>query len=565
MNLKQGTQLQGGRYRIEKVLGQGGFGITYLAEQKAPCRKVAIKEFYMADFCERNDDTSHVTLGTSGSREMVKRYLDKFLKEAQNISELEHRNIVSIIDVFEENGTAYYVMKYCSGGSLADRLKDGPMKEADAMYYIRQVADALDFIHSRNIMHLDVKPANILINEQGEAVLIDFGISKHYGRDDRATTSTPVGISHGYAPLEQYSKSGVSTFSAATDIYSLGATLYKLLTGVTPPEASEVNDSGLPALPSGLSSSVCSAIRAAMQPRRVDRPQSIKEFLALLAVSRSVTPLSVDAETKITVEEATVIESPVAEPLHVEPQPVALTAEKDANVKWIDFAQFCDYNGHSLKRMKAVSYMKPAAYVVWSITLLFLTIYAICEMDGGSKCYKPLWDEIGVVKYYRWEEPRWDYNEDTGKMEILYSWFWYNCDEPGPVTWVFIGLSVLLLPVLIPIVKGERLSTLNLIDIQDTPLPLKMIRNNKGLLGFSLWNKKKSRTLLGMKYDNISRINEDTFVCTRNGLSGVYNAAKRKMVVPVKCESIEVKNNRIHATRDGVLTVYTDRGYRVVE
>ena len=80
MNLKQGTQLQGGRYRIEKVLGQGGFGITYLAEQKAPCRKVAIKEFYMADFCERNDDTSHVTLGTSGSREMVKRYLDKFLK-----------------------------------------------------------------------------------------------------------------------------------------------------------------------------------------------------------------------------------------------------------------------------------------------------------------------------------------------------------------------------------------------------------------------------------------------------------------------------------------------------
>lgn len=559
MNLKQGTLLQGGRYRIDKVLGQGGFGITYLAEQKAPCRKVAIKEFYMADFCERNDDTSHVTLGTSSSREMVKRYLDKFLKEAQNISELEHRNIVSIIDVFEENGTAYYVMKYCSGGSLADRLKDGPMKEADAMYYIRQVADALDFIHSRNIMHLDVKPANILINEQGEAVLIDFGISKHYGRDDRATTSTPVGISHGYAPLEQYSKSGVSTFSAATDIYSLGATLYKLLTGVTPPEASEVNDSGLPALPSGLSSCVCSAIRAAMQPRRVDRPQSIKEFLALLDVSGSVTPLSADAETKITAEEATVIESPVPEPLHVEPQSVALTAEKDANVKWIDFAQFCDYNGYSLKRMKAISYLKKVTYVVWSITLLFLTIYVICEMNG-SKYPLPLWDKIDVVDYYKLEtRVHYIYGGED------YSEIRYICDAPGLVTYVFIGLSFFLLSVLIPIIKSERISTLNLIDIQDTPLPLKMTRSKKGLLGLSLWGKKRTKMLLGMKYDKISRINDDTFVCTRNGLSGVYNAAKRKMVVPVKCESIEVKNNRIHATCGGVVTVYTDHGYRVVE
>ena len=520
MNLKQGTQLQGGRYRIEKVLGQGGFAITYLAEQKAPCRKVAIKEFYMADFCERNDDTSYVTLGTSGSREMVKRYLDKFLKEAQNISELEHRNIVSIIDVFEENGTAYYVMKYCSGGSLADRLKDGPMKETDAMYYIRQVADALDFIHSRNIMHLDVKPANILINEQGEAVLIDFGISKHYGRDDRATTSTPVGISHGYAPLEQYSKSGVSTFSAATDIYSLGATLYKLLTGVTPPEASEVNDSGLPALPSGLSSSVCSAIRAAMQPRRVDRPQSIKEFLALLAVSGSVTPLSADAETKITAEEATVIESPVVEPLYVEPQSVALTAEKDANVKWIDFAQFCDYNGYSLKKMKFYSMVKKLAIVSWCGVLL-------AYISGVLLHPGHFWTIATIVAFF-----------------------------------FFLVLAVICS---ILGIFNRYFDSTSLSDIQDSSSMFKLIRNKERFIGLSLWNKNKSKMLLGMKYDSISRINDDTFICTRNGLSGVYNATKRKMVVPVKCENIEVKDNRIHATCDGVLTVYTDRGYRVVE
>ena len=531
MNLKQGTQLQGGRYRIDKVLGKGGFGITYLAEQKAPCRKVAIKEFYMADFCERNDDTSHVTLGTSGSREMVKRYLDKFLKEAQNISELEHRNIVSIIDVFEENGTAYYVMKYCSGGSLADRLKDGPMKEADAMYYIRQVADALDFIHSRNIMHLDVKPANILINEQGEAVLIDFGISKHYGRDDRATTSTPVGISHGYAPLEQYSKSGVSTFSSATDIYSLGATLYKLLTGVTPPEASEVNDSGLPALPSGLSSSVCSAIRAAMQPRRADRPQSIKEFLALLAVSDPATPASVDAETKLTVEEATIIESPVAEPLHVEPQPVALTAEKDANVKWIDITQFCDYNGHSSKRMVFVYYFRKFILTAWCMVFLmaFLSVY-IENCLVRSNVIDDVVDSVGNI-----------FAGISVSSTLIYFLFFFSRYRRFCLNIVFITA------------------------IQDISSEFKMTRNKHGLLGLSLWNKNMSKMLLGMKYDNISRINEDTCICTRNRLSGVYNATKRKMVVPVKCESIEVKNNRIHATCDGVVTVYTDHGYRVVE
>ena len=549
MNLKQGTQLQGGRYRIDKVLGKGGFGITYLAEQKAPCRKVAIKEFYMADFCERNDDTSHVTLGTSGSREMVKRYLDKFLKEAQNISELEHRNIVSIIDVFEENGTAYYVMKYCSGGSLADRLKDGPMKETDAMSYIRQVADALDFIHSRNIMHLDVKPANILINEQGEAVLIDFGISKHYGRDDRATTSTPVGISHGYAPLEQYSKSGVSTFSAATDIYSLGAILYKLLTGVTPPEASEVNDSGLPALPSGLSSSVCSAIRAAMQPRRVDRPQSIKEFLALLAVSGSVTSVSSDAETVVAIDEGTLIGTPVVEPSSDEPQHAIPTTDKDEKVKWMDFEEFCDSNNQPLKLMRAIyqkGFSKDVAYTVLGITVAFTFWWGFDYNVVFYSHLEPLSSICGVTLSY--------YNGNVYIIDYM----------PGPLLWFFFILSFVYLLILIYRYYWG-LNVNGMVDIEDTPDIYKIIRQSNGCCGLSSWEGKKSRSLLEMKYDKISRINDDTFVCTCNGLSGVYNATKRKMVVPVKCENIEVKDNRIHATCDGVVTVYTDHGYRVVE
>lgn len=282
MNLKQGCELSGGRYRILDVIGQGGFGITYLGEQTSLGRKVAIKEFFMRDFCERDATTLYVTLGTSGSRESVERFRQKFIKEATCIAALEHKGIVSVIDVFEENGTAYYVMKYYEGDSLADKVKNGALPEETALRYIREVAEALDYLHGLRIMHLDIKPANILVDSSDSAVLIDFGLSKQYDEEGLQTSSTPVGLSVGYAPLEQSRKGGVGTFSPATDIYSLGATLYKLVTGETPPEASDVNDEGLPVLPDELSLSVRYAIESAMQPRRKDRPQSVAEFLSIL-------------------------------------------------------------------------------------------------------------------------------------------------------------------------------------------------------------------------------------------------------------------------------------------
>ena len=282
MNLKTGHLLKHGEYRVEKVLAQGGFGITYLCEQTGLLRKVAIKEFFMKELCKRESDTSHVSIPSIGSRDMVERFRQKFIKEARALAALNHKHIIRIIDVFEENNTAYYVMEYVGGGSLADKVKNGALPEAVALRYIRQVAGALDFVHGKRMMHLDVKPANILLNENDEAILIDFGLAKQYDSAGSQTSTTPVGISHGYAPLEQYKQGGVGTFSPATDIYSLGATLYKLLTGVTPPEAGDVNDEGLPALPQHISAPVRAAIEAAMQPRRKDRPKSISEFLSLL-------------------------------------------------------------------------------------------------------------------------------------------------------------------------------------------------------------------------------------------------------------------------------------------
>ena len=282
MQLTKGTELQGGKYRILEIVGQGGFGITYLAEQTSLGRKVAIKEFFMKELCNRDADTSYVTVPSIGSRELVERFRQKFLKEARSIASLEHKNIVPIIDVFEENGTAYYVMKNIAGGSLADKVKSGALPESDAVRYIRQVASALEFVHSKRMMHLDVKPANILLDDTDSAVLIDFGLSKQYDDAGTQTSTTPVGISHGYAPIEQYRRGGVSSFSPATDIYSLGATLYKLVTGVTPPEASDVGNEGLPVLPSDISLAVRGAIEAAMQFRVKDRPQSIEAFLEMI-------------------------------------------------------------------------------------------------------------------------------------------------------------------------------------------------------------------------------------------------------------------------------------------
>lgn len=293
-HLSTNSYLQNGKYKIERVLGQGGFGITYLAYQPLLDRKVCIKEFFYKDYCERNEATSHVTLGTQSAQEMVQRFMNKFIKEAQTISRQKHPNIIDIYDIFTENNTAYYVMEYIEGESLSDMIKrNGALSEDAALNFIRQAANALSYIHAKSINHLDIKPANMMVRRSDNSlVLIDFGLSKQYGSTGGQTSSTPVGISEGYAPLEQYQAGGVSTFTPQTDIYSLGATLFCLITGTVPPSASEVLNNGIPALPSHISASTKNAIHKAMQFRKNDRPQSVKAFLSLFDGNSSATTAS---------------------------------------------------------------------------------------------------------------------------------------------------------------------------------------------------------------------------------------------------------------------------------
>lgn len=303
--LKTNAVLQNGKYRIEGVLGQGGFGITYLASQVALNRKVTIKEFFMKELCNRDEQTSQVSVPSMGSVDTVARFRAKFVKEAQTIAALNNPHIIHIHDIFEENGTAYYVMDYLSGGSLSDLVqRDGVLAEATALGYIRQVADALSYIHARNINHLDIKPSNVLIDGNGNAVVIDFGLSKRYDETGSQTSTTPVGISHGFAPLEQYQPGGVSTFSPTTDIYSLGATLYKLLSGQTPPNATALLEADLDLSRLSASPSTKAAIAAAMQPKRKGRPQTVEAFIAMLdekVAPSVVVPMQPTVDEEVTV------------------------------------------------------------------------------------------------------------------------------------------------------------------------------------------------------------------------------------------------------------------------
>lgn len=275
--LQPGTPLQGGKYVIKQVLGQGGFGITYLAEQVSLGREVAIKEFFMKDGCLRDDTSLHVTVPSTGSAAQVEQYRNKFLKEARTLAGLEHPHIVRVIDVFEENGTVYYSMSYLPNGSLKSRVKSsGKLSEGEALRYVGQVANALKYMHDRNLCHYDVKPDNILLDVNDNAVLIDFGISKNYDAQGKETSTTPIGLSEGFAPIEQYQ--GINDFSPASDVYALGATLYYLLEGQRPPTAIDRVGGKKLDYPVKVSSQARNLIEQAMAISASARPATVNLF-----------------------------------------------------------------------------------------------------------------------------------------------------------------------------------------------------------------------------------------------------------------------------------------------
>ena len=292
-HLQPNTTLQGWKYRIERVLGQGGFGITYLAIQTSLNRQVAIKELFLGGSGQaiNGRNGNNVIVTNPANQSCFDQQKGKFRKEVLRLANLNHPNLVKVHEFFEENGTAYYVMEYIDGESLRTKLnREGKLSENLVLNYMQQLLPALDAAHKQNVWHLDIKPENIMVDRHGHAYLIDFGASKHVEPSSTLTTSLALAYTPGYCPPElldlsnetpEYYLQAIKDIGPWTDIYALGATMYNLLTDTIPPSKRRLEKEGSSAFifPNNISSSTQDLIIWMMKTDKEKRPQSVQNVL----------------------------------------------------------------------------------------------------------------------------------------------------------------------------------------------------------------------------------------------------------------------------------------------
>jgi TPR repeat protein len=277
-------------YEIRDILGQGGFGITYLAYDRNLAHEVAVKEYLPVDLAARAVDGSAMPI----SHDHVERYrwgLERFIEEARTIGQFKHPNIVRVRNVFEANNTAYMVMDYELGETLQDILSRRKiLDEPDISTVLNPIVDGMKLVHAHGFIHRDIKPANIFIRVDGDPVLLDFGSARQALEQSRANLTSL--FSKGYAPIEQYNTQEEQ--GPWTDIYALGATMYRAIAGVPPADAidrsSAISIAGHDTYVSAVevgkdrySTALLEAIDYAMRFRRQDRPQSITEWQQVLS------------------------------------------------------------------------------------------------------------------------------------------------------------------------------------------------------------------------------------------------------------------------------------------
>ena len=269
-------------YEVVRVLGSGGFGITYLAFDDNLDKAVAIKEYLPSDLAIRQAST--VIPRSSSDENDFEWGLDRFLDEAKTLARFKHNNIIQVHRFFRAHGTAYIVMEYAEGATLNKRLvTHGAYAEAELKDMLLPIIDGLKKVHAADYLHRDIKPGNIIIRDDGTPVLIDFGAARQaIGAKSRSVTSI---ISPGYAPIEQYAAKGNQ--GPWTDIYALGAVAYKCITGNTPIDAAErvLEDALKPladTMPPGYSDEFLGAIDAALQVNVKDRPKTLRSWKAML-------------------------------------------------------------------------------------------------------------------------------------------------------------------------------------------------------------------------------------------------------------------------------------------
>lgn len=282
--LNNGMTLQMGKYRIEKALASGGFGNTYEITNTTFDDRFALKEFFMKEIALRDYDGTTVSVPITENKNLFDVHKEKFKREAKFLRRLRNKHIVQVHDMFEENDTAYYVMDFIEGESLAAYLKrrQAPLFEYEVRDILNQILDALSEIHAQNIWHLDIKPGNIMRTADGNVVLIDFGASKQIDVNSAGTLSnTSFSFTQGYAPAEQVGQNK-KLIGAWTDFYSLGATLYNLLTNEKPPTFMELSDNDTIQFNAPVSAQMQQLIRWMMSPAIRKRPQNVEEIRQFL-------------------------------------------------------------------------------------------------------------------------------------------------------------------------------------------------------------------------------------------------------------------------------------------
>jgi serine/threonine protein kinase len=271
-------------YRIESVLGAGGFGLTYLATDANLNLKVALKEYLPGEFASRNPDSSVQPMGGPAG-ETFQWGLQRFLDEARTLASFRHSNIVRVMRFFEANCTGYMVMEFVDGKPLSNWISARrPLSRQPLLRIIEPLLDGLEVIHNAGYLHRDIKPANIYIRGDGSPVLLDFGSARHLMSGDQELTAI---VTPGYAPLEQYHTHGKQ--GPWSDLYSFGGVLYWMVTGTKPVEAAARvhEDTLVPAARAGFAGvhgpELLMAIDWALKPREAERPQNVAEFRRALA------------------------------------------------------------------------------------------------------------------------------------------------------------------------------------------------------------------------------------------------------------------------------------------
>ena len=302
--LRKGTRLIG-RYTIEGVLGQGGFGITYLGIDELHEKKVAIKEFFPQGIVTRNieyQDT--VTVTFVGEKDNYEKGKERFLKEARTMAKFsKDEGIVKALDFFEINNTAYIVMEYLEGITLKQYLRENQrIAPEDLIELLVPLIESLDEIHSQGMIHRDISPDNIMVLPDGRIKLMDFGAARDY--TEFGEKSLSIVLKPGYAPPEQYQTHGVQ--GPWTDIYALCATMYKCITGENPPDAIErVMDDSLKKISEfgiAIPPQEEAAIIKGMSVSAKDRYQDIKDFCEDLYGGYEETSVSENKESEIKIE-----------------------------------------------------------------------------------------------------------------------------------------------------------------------------------------------------------------------------------------------------------------------